>query len=56
MILDRPDHVLQTIYQDNVDALNAVAIDRHTGKIAVHGSGAVHIYKPFGADWGLPKV
>ena len=56
MILDRPDHILQTIYQDDVAELNAVAIDKHTGKIAVHGGGAVHIYKPYGVDWGLPKV
>ena len=56
VILDHADHILQTIYQDEVETFEAIAVDKHTGKIAVYGSSAVHIYKPYGADWGLPKV
>ena len=56
MILDRPDHVLQTIYVDEEFELEAVALDEGTGKLAVCSQKHIYIYRPYGQDEGVVKV
>ena len=50
VISDQPHHLVQTIYHDNEGLLDAVAIDKATGKIAILGSSNVYIYKPYGVE------
>ena len=56
MILSGPHSLIQTIYDDQLLALEAVVIDEATGKIAVCSSEEVHIYKPYGKKEGALKV
>lgn len=56
MILSGPRSLIQTIYDDQLLALEAVVIDEATGKIAVCSSEEVHIYKPYGKKEGALKV
>ncbi|KAM7206227.1 RAVE protein 1 C terminal domain containing protein [Rhypophila sp. PSN 637] len=47
-ILGDPDTLIQTIYDDDEDPLQSIALDEATGKIAVCTRRNVRIYKPFG--------
>ena len=47
-ILDGPNLLLQTIYHDDAETLDAVAVDEETGKIAVATRSRVYVYQPFG--------
>ncbi|KAH8888170.1 hypothetical protein GQ53DRAFT_724750 [Thozetella sp. PMI_491] len=49
-ILDNPDTLLQTVYDDDEEALEAIALDEATGKIAVCTRRVVRIYQPFGLE------
>ncbi|KAH7396902.1 RAVE protein 1 C terminal-domain-containing protein [Phaeosphaeria sp. MPI-PUGE-AT-0046c] len=55
VILDRPNHVLQTIYIDDEFELEAVALDEGTGKLAVCSKQHIYIYRPYGQDEGVVK-
>ncbi|KAF2130659.1 WD repeat protein-like protein [Dothidotthia symphoricarpi CBS 119687] len=55
IILDRPNHVLQTIYIDEEFELEAVALDKGTGKIATCSTKTIYIYQPYGQDEGAIK-
>lgn len=55
VILSGPHSLIQTIYDDQLLALEAVVIDEATGKIAVCSSEEVHIYKPYGKEEGALK-
>ncbi|BCR86495.1 WD repeat protein [Aspergillus chevalieri] len=48
VILGGPQKLLQTIYVDDTETLEAVAVDEATGKIAVCGGPDVFIYQPYG--------
>ncbi|THD00459.1 hypothetical protein EYZ11_000023 [Aspergillus tanneri] len=48
VILGGPRNLLQTIYVDDADALEAVTIDEASGKIAVCGGPDVFVYEPYG--------
>ncbi|RDI89534.1 hypothetical protein Vi05172_g77 [Venturia inaequalis] len=52
VVLDAPNHVLQTTYLELPDELVAVAFDELSGKIATATSSTVHVYKPYGRDEG----
>lgn len=56
MILDKPLHLLQTIYHDDSQVLDAVVIDEATGKIATCSGSTIYIYKPYGEDDEILKV
>ncbi len=56
IILDRPSHVLQTIYIDEESELEAVALDEGTGKLAACSAQQIYIYRPYGQDEGVVKV
>ncbi|KAF2260540.1 hypothetical protein CC78DRAFT_536306 [Lojkania enalia] len=55
ILLDRPNHVLQTIYIDEESELEAVALDEETGKVATCSTRHVYIYQPYGRDEGAVK-
>ncbi|KAI8935121.1 hypothetical protein NX059_007715 [Plenodomus lindquistii] len=55
VVLDRPDHVLQTIYIDEESELEAVALDEATGKLAACSKNHIYIYRPYGQDEGAIK-
>ncbi|KAF1845268.1 uncharacterized protein K460DRAFT_286617 [Cucurbitaria berberidis CBS 394.84] len=55
IILDRPNHVLQTIYIDEELGLEAVALDQGTGKIAACSTRNIYLYRPYGRDEGAIK-
>ncbi|KAF2706302.1 hypothetical protein K504DRAFT_459602 [Pleomassaria siparia CBS 279.74] len=55
IILDRPDHVLQTTYIEEETDLEAVALDEETGKIATCSTRNIYIYQPYGQDEGVVK-
>ncbi|KAF1831934.1 hypothetical protein BDW02DRAFT_571508 [Decorospora gaudefroyi] len=55
IVLDRPHHVLQTIYIDEESELEAVALDEGTGKLAVCSTQHIYIYQPYGQDEGAVK-
>ncbi|KAJ4371209.1 regulator of (H+)-ATPase in vacuolar membrane [Neocucurbitaria cava] len=55
IILDRPNHVVQTIYIDEEFELEAVALDQSTGKIAACSTRNIYIYRPYGQDEGAVK-
>ncbi|KAI1674076.1 Rav1p-C domain containing protein [Pyrenophora tritici-repentis] len=55
IVLDRPNHVLQTLYIDEETELEAVAIDQATGKLAVCSTQNIYIYRPYGQDEGAVK-
>ncbi|CAG7953147.1 unnamed protein product [Penicillium nalgiovense] len=48
VILGGPQTLLQTIYVDDTDALEAVAFNETSGKIAVCGGPDVFVYQPYG--------
>ncbi|CAG8239628.1 unnamed protein product [Penicillium salamii] len=48
VILSGPQTLLQTIYVDDTDILEAVVIDESSGKIAVCGGPDVFVYQPYG--------
>ncbi|KAJ5082385.1 RAVE complex protein Rav1 C-terminal [Penicillium argentinense] len=48
VILGGPQTLLQTIYVDDTDTLQAVAFDEESGKIAVCGGADVFVYQPYG--------
>ncbi|KAF2110546.1 WD repeat protein-like protein [Lophiotrema nucula] len=50
IILDRPNHALQTIYVDEESELEAIALDEESGKIAACSTKNVYIYRPYGQD------
>lgn len=56
VILDKPNHIFQTIYHDNIKPFESVSLDEKTGKIAACSDGRAFIYKPYGYDEGLLKV
>lgn len=56
IILDRPNHVLQTIYIDEESELEAIALDEGTGKLAACSTQSIYIYQPYGQDEGAVKV
>ncbi|KAL6709027.1 regulator of (H+)-ATPase in vacuolar membrane [Coniothyrium glycines] len=55
VILDQPNHVLQTIYVDEEFELEAVALDQGTGKVATCSTQNIHVYQPYGQDEGAIK-
>ncbi|PLB35074.1 WD repeat protein [Aspergillus candidus] len=48
VILGGPHKLLQTIYIDDTDALEAVTIDESSGKIATCGGSDAFVYQPYG--------
>jgi hypothetical protein len=56
IILKGPQEILQTIYVDEVDELEAVTIEEGSGRIAVCSQEQVYIYGPVGRDEGVLKV
>ncbi|KAJ5224892.1 RAVE complex protein Rav1 C-terminal [Penicillium citrinum] len=48
VILSGPQTLLQTIYVDDTDTLQAVAFDEESGNIAVCGGPDVFVYQPYG--------
>ncbi|OJI91103.1 hypothetical protein ASPTUDRAFT_113091 [Aspergillus tubingensis CBS 134.48] len=61
VILGGPHKLLQTIYVDDTDALEAVTVDELSGKIAVCGGPDVFIYQPYGIQhetlkWSLVQT
>ncbi|KAF7597537.1 regulator of (H+)-ATPase in vacuolar membrane [Aspergillus hancockii] len=48
VILGGPHTLLQTIYVDDADSLEAVTVDETSGKIAACGGPDVFIYQPYG--------
>jgi hypothetical protein len=47
-ILDGLQTIIQTIYDENDEPLQAIAIDELTGKIATSTATQVRVYKPLG--------
>ncbi|RAL17097.1 WD repeat protein [Aspergillus homomorphus CBS 101889] len=61
VILGGPHKLLQTIYVDDTDVLEAVTIDEVSGKIAACGGPDVFIYQPYGIQnetlkWSLVQT
>lgn len=56
VVLGGPHKLLQTIYVDDTDALEAVTVDEASGKIAVCGGPDVFIYQPYGIQHETLKV
>ncbi|RAK73638.1 WD repeat protein [Aspergillus fijiensis CBS 313.89] len=61
VILGGPHKLLQTIYVDDTDVLEAVTIDEVSGKIATCGGPDVFIYQPYGIQnetlkWSLVQT
>lgn len=56
VILGGPHKLLQTIYVDDTDTLEAVTVDEASGKIAVCGGPDVFIYQPYGIQHETLKV
>ncbi|KAK4101351.1 hypothetical protein N658DRAFT_471083 [Parathielavia hyrcaniae] len=48
-ILGDPDKLLQTVYDDDPEPLQAVALDEASGRIAVGTRHVVRVYRPLGA-------
>ncbi|KAJ5904487.1 hypothetical protein N7504_006870 [Penicillium tannophilum] len=55
VILGGPQTILQTIYVDDTDKLEAVIINEASGKIAVCGGSDVFVYQPWGIQGETPK-
>jgi len=49
-IIGEPESLLQTVYDDDEQSLEAVAFDEASGKIAVCSHSTVRIYRPLGQD------
>lgn len=56
VILGGPQKLLQTIYVDETETLEAVAIDETAGRIAVCGGPSVFVYHPYGIKDETLKV
>ena len=56
VILTAPNSILQTIYDENEEFLDAIAIDEVSGKIATCTGSTVRIYKPYGQGEDALKV
>ena len=56
VILTGPRQLLQTIYHDDHDILDGVALDEASGKIAVCCGSTIHVYRPYGLDIGALRV
>lgn len=52
ILLGGPQNILQTIYVDDIDFLESVAIEETSGRVAVSGGRHVFVYKPLGRDEG----
>ncbi len=48
--------MVQTIYIDEEDELEAVAIDEGTGKLATCSLYNIYIYQPYAVEYGVYKV
>jgi rabconnectin-3a len=55
-ILQDPDSLIQTIYDDDESELLAVAFDEASGKIATCTKSVVRVYEPFGQSEDALKV
>ena len=55
-ILSGPRKLLQTIYLEESDPLDAVTFDEGTGKIATCSRSTLYLYRPYGKDEGALKV
>ncbi|KAF1923179.1 uncharacterized protein M421DRAFT_9952 [Didymella exigua CBS 183.55] len=55
IVLDRPNHVIQTIYIDEEDELEAVAVDEGTGKLAASSTRKIYVYQPYSVEYGVYK-
>lgn len=55
-ILEGSCGILQTVYDDGEQPLEAIAFDESTGKIATCTSTEVRVYKPFGSREDALKV
>jgi hypothetical protein len=56
VILGGPQTLLQTIYVDDTEKLEAVAFDEASGKIAVCGGPDIFVYQPYGIQGQTLKV
>jgi hypothetical protein len=56
VILGGPQTLLQTIYVDDTDTLEAITFDETSGKIAVCGGPDVFVYQPYGIRGETLKV
>lgn len=56
VILAGPDTILQTIYDDDDDILEAIAFDEGSGKIAACTGSNIRIYRPYGQGEDALKV
>lgn len=55
-MLTGPDSILQTIYDDDEEPLEAIALDAASGKIATCSGANVRVYKPYGQGEDALKV
>lgn len=55
-MLTGPDSILQTIYDDDEQPLEAIALDTASGKIATCAGSNVRVYKPYGQGEDALKV
>ena len=55
-ILSGPRKLLQTIYLEESNPLDAVTFDKDTGNIATCSGSTVYLYRPYGRDEGALKV
>ncbi|KAH0537711.1 hypothetical protein FGG08_005518 [Glutinoglossum americanum] len=55
VVLAAADEILQTIYHDEGEGLEAVALDEVSGKLATCSSSKVYVYRPYGGDKGMLK-
>ncbi len=56
VVLTGPESILQTIYDDDEEDLEAIAIDESSGKIATCTTTSVRVYKPYGQGEDALKV
>jgi hypothetical protein len=50
VVLSNPTTILQTIYDDAEQHLEAIAIDEASGKIATCTRSTIRVYKPYGQE------
>ena len=55
MVLTAADHVLQTIYNDKEEELEAVILDEISGKLATCSGSNIYVYRPYGREEGILK-
>lgn len=56
VVLEGANKLLQTIYEDEVEDLDAVALDEASGKIATCSGSTIYVYRPYGKDEGALRV